>query len=70
MNTSTLRELIKALGLSQEQAAHVLGVHPVTMRRWATGKINIPPPASRFLLFLLYEEIDPQDVMRALGDLH
>jgi DNA-binding transcriptional regulator YiaG len=47
------RGLIARLGLSQIDAAHLLGVNERTSRRWALGEVNPHPTAKRFLRYLI-----------------
>jgi DNA-binding transcriptional regulator YiaG len=42
MTPAQYRAAIKRLGLSQRQAARLLGVNDRTSRRWALGKSKIP----------------------------
>lgn len=53
MTSDEYRETIDALGLTQGAAAKLLGVDDRTSRRWACGERDIPPPAERFLRFLV-----------------
>jgi DNA-binding transcriptional regulator YiaG len=61
------REAIGRLGLSQIAAARLLGVDARTSRRWASGERDIPPPAARFLLYLIAAKKTGAQAMRALG---
>jgi DNA-binding transcriptional regulator YiaG len=62
------REVIEWLGLSQIEAARLLGVDARTSRRWALGERDIPPPAVRFLRYLLATKKTGDQAMRVLGD--
>jgi DNA-binding transcriptional regulator YiaG len=53
MTPDEYREAIAGLGLSQIAAARLLGVDARTSRRWASGDRDIPPPAVRFLRYLI-----------------
>jgi DNA-binding transcriptional regulator YiaG len=53
MTPGEYREVIEALDLTQAGAARLLGVDERTSRRWACGERDIPPPAERFLRYLL-----------------
>lgn len=44
-----LRAILAGIRRSQAQLARVLGVNPVTVSRWVTGKSK-PDPRSRFAL--------------------
>ena len=49
MISTDLSALINRLGLTHSDAARLCGVDPRTMRRWLSGKQDIPPPAERLL---------------------
>jgi DNA-binding transcriptional regulator YiaG len=53
MTPDEYRTAIETLGLSQIAAARLLGVDERTSRRWATGERDVPPPAQRFLRYLI-----------------
>lgn len=53
MTSDEYREAIDRLGLTQGGAARLLGVDERTSRRWANGERDIPPPAQRFLRYLM-----------------
>lgn len=53
MTPDEYRTALDALGLSQAGGARLLGVDERTSRRWACGERDIPPPAQRFLRFLM-----------------
>lgn len=53
MTSDEYREALDALGLTQNAAAKLLGVDDRTSRRWACGERDIPPPAERFLRYLI-----------------
>lgn len=53
MTPDEYRETIEKLGLSQVAAARLLGVDDRTSRRWASGERDVPPPAQRFLRYLI-----------------
>lgn len=53
MTADEYRDAIERLGLSQVAAARLLGVDDRTSRRWAIGERDIPPPAERFLRYLI-----------------
>jgi len=53
MTADQYRAAIETLGLSQIAAARLLGVDERTSRRWANGERDIPPPAERFLRYLI-----------------
>lgn len=68
MTSDEYRRVIADLDLTQEGAAELLGVNPRTSRKWANGERAIPPPARRFLLFLLAADIKPSHVLRTLSE--
>lgn len=51
MTSDDLRAILAALGMSQLRLAQVLGVNPVTVRRWVarTKPTPIPTPIARIL---------------------
>lgn len=53
MTSDEYRETLETLGLTQGGAARLLGVDDRTSRRWACGERDIPPPAERFLRYLI-----------------
>jgi len=53
MTPDEYREALEALDLTQAGAAKLLGVDDRTSRRWACGERDIPPPAVRFLRYLI-----------------
>jgi DNA-binding transcriptional regulator YiaG len=61
------REAIEALGLSQVAAARLLGVDDRTSRRWASGERDVPPPAVRFLRYLIATGRSGEYAMKRLG---
>jgi len=66
MTADEYREAIARLDLSQVAAARLLGVDDRTSRRWATGERDVPPPASRFLQYLIATRKSGEQAMRAL----
>jgi DNA-binding transcriptional regulator YiaG len=67
MTTDDYRAAIEALGLSQVAASKLLGVDERTSRRWATGERDVPPPAARFLQYLIATRKTGEQAMRVLG---
>jgi DNA-binding transcriptional regulator YiaG len=61
------RQTIDQLGLSQNGAARLLGVDERTSRRWALGERDIPPPAERFLRYLIATGKTGEYAMRRLS---
>jgi DNA-binding transcriptional regulator YiaG len=68
MTPDEYRRAIERLGLSQIAAARLLGVDARTSRRWASGERDIPPPAVRFLRYLIAKKKTGEQAMRMLGD--
>jgi DNA-binding transcriptional regulator YiaG len=66
MTTTEFRDTLYALGLTQAGAASLLGVHHVTVRKWGSGRIHVPPPVERFLRYLVITHTKPSKVVRAL----
>lgn len=53
MTSDEYREALEHLGLTQGAGARLLGVDERTSRRWACGERDVPPPAERFLHYLI-----------------
>lgn len=53
MTAAEYREVLENLGLTQGGGARLLGVDERTSRRWANGERDVPPPAQRFLRYLI-----------------
>lgn len=53
MTPDEYRAALEVLDLTQTGAARLLGVDDRTSRRWACGERDIPPPAERFLRYLI-----------------
>lgn len=41
--TTLFSAVLSRLGLSQSEAAELLGVRPDTVKSWAAGRRNVPP---------------------------
>jgi DNA-binding transcriptional regulator YiaG len=67
MTSDEYRETIEKLGLTQNGAARLLGVDERTSRRWALGERDIPPPAERFLRYLIATKRTGEQAMKVLG---
>ena len=68
MTADEYRTAIETLGLSQVEAARLLGVDARTSRRWASGQREVPPPAMRFLRYLIATKKTGEQAMRVLAD--
>ena len=68
MTADEYRTAIETLGLSQIEAACLLGVGARTSRRWASGEREVPPPAVRFLRYLIATKKTGEQAMRVLAD--
>lgn len=68
MTPDDYREAIETLGLTQGGAARLLGVDERTSRRWACGERDIPPPAQRFLRYLIATGRSGEYAMKRLDD--
>lgn len=53
MTPEAFRDALSRLGLSQVDGATLFGVDPRTVRRWVSGEREVPPPAARFLQYLI-----------------
>jgi plasmid maintenance system antidote protein VapI len=69
MTGNEYRDIIARLGLTQTGAAHVLGVHPRTSRKWACDERSIPEMVAVFLKYLLATRQTPAfaRLMKNLG---
>ena len=61
------RTAIETLGLSPVASAKLLGVDARTWRRWACGERDVPPPAERFLRYLIATGKTGEKAMRVLA---
>ena len=52
----------------QIEAARLLGVDARTSRRWASGEREVPPPAVRFLQYLIATKKTGEQAMRVLAE--
>lgn len=66
MTADDYRDALARLDLSQVAAARLLGVDDRTSRRWATGERDVPPPAERFLRYLIATRKTGEQAMRVL----
>ena len=61
MTPDEFREALKRLGLSQVEFARSVGVHDVTARRWAAGKLEVPASVSLFLRLIIGHRLSWDD---------
>jgi DNA-binding transcriptional regulator YiaG len=61
------RNALAQLDLSQVAAARLLGVDDRTSRRWAAGERDVPPPAARFLQYLIATRKTGEQAMRVFA---
>lgn len=66
MTADEYRDAIAKLELSQVAASRLLGVDERTSRRWASGERDIPPPAERFLQYLIATRKTGEQAMKVL----
>jgi DNA-binding transcriptional regulator YiaG len=67
MTADQFRTAIDKLGLSQAAAARLLGVGEKIVHRWANGECDIPPPAVRFLHYLIASRTTGEQAMTILN---
>jgi DNA-binding transcriptional regulator YiaG len=67
MTPDQYSKAIEALGLSQLAAAKLLGVDGRTSRRWVSGERDVPPPAARFLQYLIATGKTGEKAMKVLA---
>jgi hypothetical protein len=67
MKAEQFCKAINYLGLSQVEAAILLGVHPRTTRRWANDEREIPGPVSSFLGYLKKTKTRGREALETLG---
>lgn len=62
MTPAEFRAAIARVGLSQRAAGVWFGRSPRTGQRWASGEYAVPEYVARFLRFMLYAHLTPDDV--------
>jgi len=60
MTPDEVRRARKALGLSQSKFAAVLGVHPVTVKKWETGAQGLRTTSERLIRLLMAQHATAQ----------
>ena len=66
MTGAEYRSVLATLGLTQERAARILGVHPLTSHGWATGRHRVNETAARFLRFLIAANLSARTAVDVL----
>ena len=66
MTGAEYRSVLATLGLTQERAARILGVHPLTSHGWATGRHRVHETAARFLRFLIAANLSARTAVDVL----
>lgn len=69
MNADDYRAALAALGLTQNAGSKLFGVNARTGQRWALGEADVPPPAARFLRYLIHVGADPVKVAAILDSI-
>ena len=62
MTSKQYRRAIENLGLSQQKAAHWLGVSPRTSQNYALGETRIPEPVAKLLRLMIKLNLKPEDI--------
>ena len=70
MTAAEYRSALTTLRLTQGRAARLLGIHPVTSNRWATGENGVSETAARFLRFLIAANISASTAVSILRIRH
>ena len=65
MTAHQFRTIIAKIGISQVQAAHILGVTPRTARRWALDEVRVSPTAAKLLRLIRDGKITTKQVRSA-----
>ena len=69
MTAEEYRAALAALGLTQNAGSKLMGVNSRTGQRWALGDGDVPPPAARFLRYLIHLGADPAKVAAILDEI-
>lgn len=67
MTAQQYRDAVAALGMTQVDAAQLLGVDARTSRRWALAERDVPEPVARFLRYLIARGTTGEKAMRVLS---
>ena len=60
MRPDQVKQLRRQLGLSGSKFAALLGVHPVTVRKWEAGLQRVSPMAERLMRLLAQRTRNPK----------
>lgn len=63
MTNDQFRETLGKLGLTQVEAAHLLGLDIGTVNRWACGRTAVAEPAARMLTLMLKRRLRAAEVL-------
>lgn len=58
MTSAEFRAALAELGLSQAQLSRTLGVHPMTVMRWANGHLVVPRYVAAYLALKMALGVD------------
>ena len=64
MTPRQFKAAIRALGLSQGQAARLCGYYPGTAKKWASGGRKVPAPVAIILRLMLAGELTVEQLER------
>jgi len=59
MTPTEFRGILDCLGLTQAEAARLLGANERTVRRWATAERSVPPAVVILLRMMFLQLIEP-----------
>ena len=61
MTPADLSATLARLGISQAEAARLLGVTPGAVTRWVQGKRAVPGPVVRLLKYIIHQHERPRE---------
>jgi transcriptional regulator with XRE-family HTH domain len=59
MNHKQLRQLLESAGVSQSEAARLIGITDRTLRRYIAGDLPVPRPVALALLYVVAQRVQP-----------
>jgi DNA-binding transcriptional regulator YiaG len=65
MTPAELNRLLDRLGISQVDAARIIGITDRTMRNYVSGDTNIPEPTAKLLRLVQTQKLNLQQVEKA-----